>query len=163
MTPPAIDDVLAEHGAMLSRIAASVEADPVRRQDLLQEIALALWRALPAFRGEAGLRTFVARVAQNRAVDHVARHAGRAGLPLDETHVDEHGDPIDSADAVQRRGRLLAAIRRLPVGQRQAVVLALEGFSQREIAEALGVEENSIAQRLSRARRQLRAWLEPIA
>lgn len=160
---PTIDDVLAAHGSLLARIAASVEADPVRRQDLLQEIALALWRALPTFRGDASLRTFVARVAQNRAVDHVARHAGHMGLALDEAFVDERIDPARSAESAQRRDRLLAAVRRLPVGQRQAVVLALEGFSQREVAEALGVEENTIAQRLGRARRQLRDWLEETA
>ena len=38
-------------------------------------------------------------------------------------------------------------------------VLALEGFSQREIAGSLGLEENTVTQRLSRARRQLAQWL----
>lgn len=160
---PTIDEVLAEHGALLARIAASVEAEPIRRQDLLQEIALALWRALPRWRGESSLRTFVARVAQNRAVEHVCRQAGRAGDALEDVHVDPGPDPLAQAETDQRRRRLLDAIRDLPIGRRQAVVLALEGFSQREIAEALGVEENTIAQRLSRARRQLRDRLEETA
>jgi RNA polymerase sigma-70 factor (ECF subfamily) len=157
-----IEAVLHEHGAMLSRIAASFEADPARRQDLLQEISLALWRALPGWRGDAALRTFVARVAQNRAAGHVARHAGRGALELDQAHVDESADPSRSAEIGQRRGHLLSAIRALPVGARQAVVLSLEGFSQREIADALGIGENTVAQRLSRARRELRARLENI-
>ena len=41
----------------------------------------------------------------------------------------------------------------------QVVVLALEGFSQREIGDTLNLEENTVTQRLSRARRQLQAWL----
>lgn len=145
---------------MLARIAASFEADPHRRQDLLQEISLALWRALPAWRGDASLKTFVGRVAQNRAVEHVARHAGRAGVPLDEHHIDDTADPARHAQAGERRDTLLREIRQLPVGARQVVVLSLEGFSQREIADALGTTENTVAQRLSRARRELRARLE---
>lgn len=152
-----IEAVLHEHGAMLARIAASFEADPARRQDLLQEISLALWRALPGWRGDAALKTFVARVAHNRAVDHVARNAGTTAAPLDETHEDERADPVRDADRDQQRARLLHAIRGLSLGMRQALVLALEGLSQREIGEALGIDENTVAQRLSRARRELRS------
>lgn len=158
-----IEAVLQEHGAMLARIAASFEADAARRQDLLQEISLAVWRALPGWRGDAALKTFVARVAHNRAVDHVARHAGTAAAALEDTHVDEHADPLGDADRDQQRARLLRAIRDLPIGMRQALVLALEGLSQREIGQALGVDENTVAQRLSRARRELRSRMGAVA
>ena len=154
-----IDDVLREHGPMLSRIAGSYEAEPARRDDLLQEISLAVWKALPAWRGDASLRTFCARVAHNRALDHLAREKRALGEELDDAHPDPDASPLRHAEAVQRRAGLVAAVRRLPLGQRQVVVLALEGFSQREVGEALGLEENTVAQRLSRARRQLNEWL----
>ncbi|WP_223807329.1 RNA polymerase sigma factor [Montanilutibacter psychrotolerans] len=150
-----IEAVLREHGSMLARIAGSYERDTARRDDLLQEISLALWKALPTWRGEASLRTFVARVAHNRAIDFLARQRP-VGDELDEEHADPVADPLRHVEAEQRRQGLLDAVRQLPLGHRQAVVLALEGFSQREIGEALGLEENTIAQRLSRARRQLR-------
>ena len=155
---PDIEAVLREHGPMLARIAGSYEAEPARRQDLLQEISLALWKALPSWRGDASLRTFAARVAHNRAIDHLARHR-RVEDELDEQHPDPVADPLRHAEVQQRRDGLLGAVQQLPLGQRQVVVLALEGFSQREIAQSLGLEENTVAQRLSRARRQLRAWL----
>ena len=66
---------------------------------------------------------------------------------------------MQHALAHQRRKDLLAAVRDLPLGQRQVVVLALEGFSQREIGDTLKLEENTVTQRLSRARRQLNEWL----
>lgn len=144
---------------MLSRIAASYEAEPRRREDLLQEINLALWRALPQWRGDASLRTFAARIAHNRAVDHLVRHSKLGEDVIDERHADTGPDPQRHAEREQVRERLLAAVRRLPLGQRQPVVLALEGFSQQEIGATLGIEENTVAQRLSRARKQLREWL----
>lgn len=152
---PDFDGVLREHGPMLSRIAGSYQAEPGRREDLLQEISLALWRALPGWRGEASLRTFIARVAHNRAIDYLARHR-RVEDELDESHPDPGDDPLRHAEAQQRRRNLLEAVRQLPLGQRQVVVLALEGFSLREIGDSLGLEENTVAQRLSRARRDLR-------
>jgi RNA polymerase sigma-70 factor (ECF subfamily) len=161
MSPPAIDieAVLREHGRMLARIAGSYESEPSRRDDLLQDISVAVWRALPGWRGEASVRTFVARVAHNRAIDHLAREKRERGEALAEDHVDPGAGPLQHAQAHQQRASLLVAVRGLPLGQRQVVVLALEGFSQREIGLALNLEENTVAQRLSRARRQLQACL----
>lgn len=156
---PRIEDVLREHGPMLARIAGSYEAEPARRDDLLQEISLAVWKALPAWRGDASLRTFAARVAHNRAMDHLSRENRARGEELHDEHPDPGASPQRHAEAHQQRQDLVAAVRRLPLGQRQVVVLALEGFSQREIATSLGLEENTVTQRLSRARRQLAAWL----
>jgi RNA polymerase sigma factor (sigma-70 family) len=161
MTAPvaAIEDVLREHGPMLARIAGSYESEPARRDDLLQEISVAVWKALPAWRGDASLRTFAARVAHNRAIDHLAREKRAMGDELDDQHPDPDASPLQHAQAHQRRNDLLAAVRRLPLGQRQVVVLALEGFSQNEIGQSLGLEDNTVAQRLSRARKQLQQWL----
>lgn len=155
-----IETVLREHGPMLARIAGSYESERARRDDLLQEITVAVWRALPSWRGDASLRTFAARVAHNRAIDHLAREKRSQGDELDDHHPDPDASPMRHAEAEQRREDLVAAVRRLPLGQRQVVVLALEGFSQNEIGQALGLEDNTVAQRLSRARRQLQQWLQ---
>lgn len=159
LATPEIEAVLREHGAMLARIAGSYESEPARRDDLLQEISLAVWKALASWRGDASLRTFLARVAHNRAIDHLAREQRARGDELHDEHADPDANPFRHAEAHQRRKDLLAAVRALPLGQRQVVVLALEGFSQREIGDTLKLEENTVTQRLSRARRQLNEWL----
>ena len=64
--------LIVEHGAMVARICASYERDPELARELAQDVFLAVWRALPSFRGESSTRTFVARIAQFRAVSHVA-------------------------------------------------------------------------------------------
>ena len=157
---PLLATVLTEHGPMLARIAAGYEADPALREDLLQEIAVVLLRALPTFRGDSTLRTFVARIAHNRGVDHVVgRRRHQASEALEETLADPAADPLRHAERGRQIDALKAAVARLPLGQRQTVMLALEGFSQQETAQALGIEENAVAQRLSRARRQMQQWL----
>ena len=63
--------LLAEHGAMLRRIASAYEADRERRRELEQDILLAVWRALPKHRSDAPLRHFIARVAHNLSLIHI--------------------------------------------------------------------------------------------
>lgn len=67
--------VLGRHSAALARLAASYESRSALREELLQDIAFALWRALPSFRHEATERTFVLRIATNRALSHLAQRA----------------------------------------------------------------------------------------
>lgn len=153
--------VIEAHAGLLGRIAASYEAQPAACEDLLQDITLALWKVLPSWRGDGSLRAFVSRVAHNRAASHVARQVRHRTDTHDADQVpDETADPQYAATQQQRYEYLLRALRRLPLGQRQAVTLALEGFSHREIGEALGLTENAVDARLSRARRTLGTLLE---
>src|SRR6185295_11782751 len=67
------DEIEREFGPMVRRIAASHEADRHLAEELVQDIWLALWRALPSFRADSSLRTFVARIATYRAISHIRR------------------------------------------------------------------------------------------
>lgn len=156
--------LLDAHGAALGRVAASYTREPAERDDLLQEIAIAIWRALPQFRGECSERTFVFRIAHNRGMSHLARRRP----PLADVEVDSElavadraPDPEASLFAEERGRSLQHAIRRLPVQYRQVVVLALEGMSYGEIGEVIGATENNVGVRLTRARQMLRRLLEP--
>ncbi len=153
----AFDALLAEHAGLLARIASSYEADPGLREDLLQDIAIALWKALPGWRGQASVRTFIARIAHHRAVSHVVARARAAPtVELDaQMPATEGCGPEDHTRLDQERARLQDAVRRLPLALRQAVTLAMEGFSHQEIADALGSNANSVGVRLHRARAAL--------
>lgn len=155
------DEILRREGAALRRVAAAYEADAARRDDLFQEICLALWQALPRFRGESSERTFVFRIAHNRGLTHRGRRPA-PGLDLEEAEAvaDPLPGPEAEAGAAQRRERLRSAVLSLPLEPRQVISLTLEGLTPREIAEVLGITENNAAVRLSRARRALRQILE---
>ena len=156
--------LLAEHGPMLRRIAGSYEADPERRRELEQDILLAVWRALPRFRGEAPIKAFLARVAHNRAVTHVSREAVQPRrAPLDEAMPSGDPTPHDEVEAEDLRARLTEAVRALPLSLRQPAVLTLEGFSPAEIGPMLGLNANAVSIRLTRARAALKDLMNPEA
>ena len=155
--PGATDEMLRGYEPALRRLAASYERDPGLREDLVQEMLVALVRALPSWRRECSERTFVYRVANNRALSHLASRRP----PFDDlAHAASVADPAPHPEAAavasQEHETLLAALRRLPVAQRQLLTMALEGLTPREIAEVLGITDNNVAVRLTRARAALR-------
>jgi RNA polymerase sigma-70 factor (ECF subfamily) len=157
---PALDarfrELLERYRAAILRLAQSYEHNRADREDLVQDIWLAVWRALPYFRGQCSERTYVYRIAHNRAITRRSRR--RPAAEQIETAQDLP-DPAPTAEqATQRaddRERLLAAVRRLPPVQREVVLLVLEGLPQREIADVLGITEANVAVRMSRARAEL--------
>ena len=153
------DSLLAANGAALGRLAASYTNTASDRDDLLQEIALAVWQALRTFRGECSPRTFLFLIAHNRAIAYLSRSRPRFTSQDVEVH-DPAPDPESGLALEQRAERLRRAIRRLPLAYRQVITLTLEGLGYAEIAEVLGISESNVGVRLSRARQLLRETLE---
>jgi RNA polymerase sigma-70 factor (ECF subfamily) len=157
-------EVLREHGGLVVRIARAHERDHGRVEELVQDIHVAIWQALPRFRAEANLRTYVARIAQNRAVSHVAREARlpiAASLdPFDDLLPSPAQTPEDIAIRAERRRQLEQAVQGLPLGLRLTVTLALEGFSPDEVATVLGISTSAAAVRLHRAKAALQDKLK---
>ncbi len=147
------------HRAVLGRAVECYARTPSDREDLSQEIGLALWRALPGFRGECSERTFLARIAHNRGVDFLVRRRRSATAPETDC-ADGKPGPEDETGSRERRELLFAALRTMPVGYRQVLALALEDLDHQEIAEAMGITPENVAVRLSRARDMLRRKLK---
>jgi RNA polymerase sigma-70 factor (ECF subfamily) len=155
-----IERIISDYGSGLARVAASYEADRMLQEDLLQEILLAIHRALPSLEKETSLAPFVFRIAHNRSVTHVMKQAGeRRRSELHEPEP-EPDTPEQSMIAGERSRRVTAAIRRLPLPYRQVMTLLLEELSYAEIAEALGLSLSNVGVRVNRAKAQLKAMLE---
>lgn len=160
-TKPQFDALVAEHGPAIGRVAAAFERDTGLREDLTQDILLAIWQALPKFRGDAPLQHFVLRIAHNRAASHAlkASRAPRsaeldARMPAETPTVEAQAMHSESAQ------RLLAAVQQLPVDDRQLVTLALEGLPYKDIADLLDLTVNHVGVKLNRARKRLKTMME---
>jgi RNA polymerase sigma factor (sigma-70 family) len=155
-----LDRLLDTDGAALRRLARAYTQVPADAEDLFQEIVIAIWRALPMFRGEASERTFIFRIAHNRAISYAARRrrAPAAVEVVDEPR-DNRPDPERQLRSSERGERLLRGIRRLPFIYRQVIMLTLEDMSYAEIANVMGISESNVGVRLNRARQMLRQEL----
>jgi RNA polymerase sigma factor (sigma-70 family) len=158
---PSFERIVADYGPLITRIAMTYEADPNLREDLTQQILLAVWQALPNFRAESSLKTFVAKIAQNRAISYVAREVRRPPTAeVSDTLEADDPNPEETAITTNEREALVAATQRLPMPQRQVIFMVLEGFTYAEIAETLDIQPNALALRLSRAKAALKSAME---
>ncbi len=154
-----VEEIAKRYGAGLRRVAASYEADPVLREDLVQETFLSIHRALPGLRDPASLGPFVFRIAHNRGVTHVTRQASyRRAIeaPPPEPQIDAEEDLLQR----ERSASLLHAVRRLSLPYKQVITLVLEEFSHAEIAATLGISVSNVAVRVTRAKAQLKELLD---
>jgi len=138
----------------LWRAVGGYELDPALREELYQEVLLAIWQSLPRLREPERLLFFALRIAHNLGASH-ARAAVRrpASVSFDEQL---HDPGTDSDAAAAHRTWLFQAIATLPLNLRQVLMLQLEGFDYAEIAEMLGISAENVGVRLHRARTRLR-------
>ena len=154
------DALLTAHGPALSRLASSYVRGSAEREDLLQEIVLAIWRALPRFRGESSERTFLFRIAHNRAITHLGKRRPPSGDADESLEIaDTTPDPERRLSTEREGARLMNAIHHLPIAYAQVVTLTLEGMSYAEVADVLGISETNVGARLTRSREMLRRLL----
>lgn len=156
--------LLSRHLTPIVSTAWRILGEKAEAEDVAQEAFIRLLRKLPQWQASGPpLRAWLHRVAVNLSID---RCRARRHVPLDE---DRLADPSvsDVAD-IDRDSSIAQAMQRametLPDRQRVAVTLVhYQGFSKREAATMLSVSVHALESLLARARRSLRAQLEPIS
>lgn len=158
----AFRDLVNRHDGRLRGLAARMlPADPHRVDDVMQEAYVRAYRALPDFRGDADLGTWLYRITTTACLDELRRGRRRpepvdVNAPAWERPSGRSG-PEQAVTAADTVARALAA---LPEDHRVAVLLVDgEGLPYDRAAEILDVAPGTLASRLARARATLRAIL----
>lgn len=130
-----------------------------RMDDALQEAYVNAFEALPRFRGQSRLGTWLHRIVFNACLDELGRRRGIDAVPLDDAPEALAPGP-DHADLLAGRQQLGDALASLPPHDRAAVLLVDgQGFDYAAAAEVLGIPAGTVASRLNRARATLRRAL----
>jgi RNA polymerase sigma-70 factor, ECF subfamily len=151
---------LAEQIPRLRRYARALTRDAGRADDLVQDCLLRAIRKRHLFQPDTDLRAWLFTLMHNQYVNDIRRLV-REGvhMPIEE-FAPTLAEPSGQSAGLQLR-ELDDALSRLPVEQRQAVLLVgLEGFAYEDAAAILSVPVGTVRSRLSRARDSLRLTLE---
>lgn len=161
MTPrPSTDMIWTRLSADLRRFIRRRVADDHAADDLLQETFVRVHQHLPALQDADRLAAWVYRIARNAIHDHF-RAAAKPTLALADADPTDEGDDHLSLLRSQASGWLDEMIRQLPDGYREAVQLSeIEGLSQQEVADRLGLSLSGAKSRIQRGRGMLREILE---
>jgi RNA polymerase sigma-70 factor (ECF subfamily) len=164
----ALEQLFVRFGEPMATLARSMLRDPAEAQDVVEEALVRAHEAGPGFRGERGVRTWVLRITANLCRDRLRRRRFTAASIDGPVPIDDPGlrfDPVaDWDERMDQRTlalRLDAAIARLPVDQREAVVLRHRlGLSHEEMCGTLGVPLGTVKSRLARALTALREYMK---
>lgn len=163
----AFDALIRAHRDRAYRLAYRLTGSHADADDVLQEAWLRGYRGITEFGGRARFGTWFFRILLRAAASHRRRLGRRAdgegGTALEGSEaVSGAADPQQRAAAHELHDALQEALCSLPADQRGAVVLvAFEGLSYAEAAEAQGCPEGTLAWRVAEARRRLARKLAP--
>lgn len=146
-----------DHARILYHVANGF-AEGADRSDLVQELMLALWRAVPAFQGESSPSTFIYRVAHNAALTWKRTQRNyRAQLDRFEVEAlrEPAADPAVGARENETLALIYAHIRRLPPVERSLILLHLDGVSYATMADMHGLTESNVGAKLTRLKQKL--------
>ena len=144
------DKLLEGFWPRLSRIASTYEVIPQLQQELVQEMAVAIWQALNSFRGESSLETFMYKVAHNVGVGHIKKQVRQVNTTSEDYNIPDVTSLEQRMSNDQQLQRLMNAIWQLPLIQRQIITLYLDG-----VKEIVGMSENNIAVKINRTKKSL--------
>jgi RNA polymerase sigma factor (sigma-70 family) len=159
------EEWLGQHAAVLHHVANGF-AEGADRHDLMQELLLAMWRAVPAFRQAAQPSTFIFRVAHNAALTWKRGERNyRQRVERFETLVE--AEPFARPESSSRESETLeliyAQIRQLPPLDRSLILLHLDGVGYAEMAEIHGLTESNVGARLTRLKHKLTDAMKGVA
>jgi RNA polymerase sigma-70 factor (ECF subfamily) len=143
------------------RLAFAILRDPDEADDAAQDGLLQALVKLDRYDPTRPFGPWLMRIVANAAIDRRRRRAVRHTSELDEGLAGGGPLPDVEVERLALRQRLATALDKLPQRYRMALVLFdVEGYSQAEIAEILGVAPGTVRSAVFHARRRLRRWLE---
>jgi RNA polymerase sigma-70 factor (ECF subfamily) len=142
------------HHPRLYRYLQRLSGEPELAADLVQDAFVRLYRrgSLPDA-PEAWLISVALNLLRNARSTGSRRHRLLTVARAEEAHSDPLPPPDESATAGDARRRVQSALERLPEREQRMLLLQAEGYSYRDIAAALALNEGSVGTLLARARR----------
>lgn len=152
-------EIITEHQQLIHKICKVYGNAKQDREDLFQDILLALWKAWPAFRQDSKITTWMYRIAFCTAIARY-RRPGKS-VPEKDVPLEDLTVPVSPQNFEEKeRIRLLyRAIEELNSVEKALILLYLEEHSYHEMSEIMGITETNIGVKLNRTIKKLKKTL----
>jgi len=157
---PDFDEIVRTHRQAIYRVARRIVRTHEEADEVTQETFVRAWRALPGFRGEARLSTWLVRIAINTARSMPRSRVETEPVAEAERLPDPAGGPDALWETRAARARVRAAVRALPPRQREVVALKVfSDMTYEDVAKAMGLTAGAVKAHLHQAVGNLRRRL----
>ncbi len=169
----AFETLVATYEKGVYNLALRLVGDREDAMDIVQDVFLKAYQALPRFRGDSRFSTWIYRVCVNASLDHLRKKQKQPTYSLDEPLAlkessvtrevaDEKENVEESVETKFISNDVLMALKGIDPAHRAIVVLSdVRGYSYQEIADILGLSMGTVKSRLHRARNMVRRLLPP--
>jgi len=152
-------ELINNHKGILHKICNVYFFQNPFKEDYYQEMLIRLWKSYPSFKNQSAFSTWLYRVALNTAIDIIRKQNLQPisiELSKNEYNIpeNEHYNESDKKDL------LYLAINHLSDAEKAVIILYLEDYNYKEIAEIIGVSENHIGVKINRIKNQIIKILE---
>lgn len=149
-------ELIEQHRGILFKVAKAYCPLPEEQEDLIQEMMIQIWQALPRYNAQYKSSTWIYRIALNVAISHYRKKTTRQ---RQQQVLDAQPLPTTEADYSEKEQqfRLLEQfINELKELDKALMVLYLEDRSHAEIAEILGISQSNVATKIGRIKEKLK-------
>lgn len=156
----AMREIVERNSRQVARTVMGMLGNSPEAEDIGQEVFIQFFKALPGFRGEAKISTYLTRIALNLAINELRRRK-RERQSQEEAIVQSEAYSVTPSEKARDLKKLVRqALLKLDPPFRQVVVLRLvNGYSTQEVAEILKLPTGTVLSRLARAQQKLRVIL----
>lgn len=158
-----IENLMRTYGNDVLRTAYSYVQDKHAAEDLFQEAFIKIYQALPNFRGESSIKTWMIRITINVCKDYLKSAYSRHVVPMEEFAEDALVSDNDYGEIERQETakEIKDAVMKLPEEQRELVFLVYyQDMGLEEAARMLNIPSGTAKSRLSRAREKLKVLLK---
>ncbi len=155
--------MLEENKDVIFRMCSSYARGHEEAEDIFQEVLLNLWKALPGFRNEAAVTTWVYRITLNVCLRarHLAGKKEKRFVKLESLQLQNLEATLAAEPESTGFSDLYACIKKLSDTDKSLILLFLEDLSYKEIATITGITENYVAVKIKRIKSKLLNCLKP--
>ena len=146
-------ELVNKHQNIIHKICNVYMDNVADKEDLFQEITLQAWRSVKNFRGDAQFSTWLYRVALNTAITFYRKEKKQVATTFTEHFPDakEEYDPVE--EQVQAMYKAIAGLSKI---DKALVMLYLEDYSYKEMAEVLGMTVTNVGVKMNRLKTKLK-------
>jgi RNA polymerase sigma-70 factor, ECF subfamily len=158
----AFDELVVRHRRAVYQLCLRFLGSHEDAADLAQDVFLRAYRAMPQFKGDAAIGTWLHRIAVNACLNRLGGRSHRTE-PIDERQAPASREPdaVSRLMTAERAGQVRAAIARLPPKQRATLILRIyQDLPHQEIARILGSSVGAVKANFFHALHNLKRLLQ---